>query len=235
MACSSQLTVLLSSDEDEAVGEASTREVSAFCCGVPNLFSDTQCAHLRRLLFQGFDHNPSNTPEKMHNNLSASSDGGETVKDGILIQELSRDKIHLVLLGTPRPLPRPRFVAKSRKLFDPSYKQKVSFRSRLERALNAYGAHGSPLFDRKIPLSVHVVFEMPRPPSHFRKDGNFRSNVAATCSTRPDIDNLCKYVLDCFNGIVYVDDSQVVSLCADKAYCETPGCGRTDVVVSRKL
>jgi Holliday junction resolvase RusA-like endonuclease len=33
-----------------------------------------------------------------------------------------------------------------------------------------------------------------------------------------DIDNVCKCVLDAMNGIVYVDDRQVVSLHATKRY-----------------
>lgn len=37
-----------------------------------------------------------------------------------------------------------------------------------------------------------------------------KMNVAR--KTRIDIDNLCKPLLDCMNGIAYVDDSQIVRL-----------------------
>lgn len=39
---------------------------------------------------------------------------------------------------------------------------------------------------------------------------------------KPDIDNYSKSVLDALNGIIYQDDSQVVSLQADKFYSDDP-------------
>ena len=38
---------------------------------------------------------------------------------------------------------------------------------------------------------------------------------------KPDLDNACKLVFDAFNSIVWVDDSQVVSLHFVKRYAET--------------
>ncbi len=38
--------------------------------------------------------------------------------------------------------------------------------------------------------------------------------------TRPDIDNYNKFLSDCLNGIVWVDDAQVVELNAKKLYGE---------------
>jgi Holliday junction resolvase RusA-like endonuclease len=37
-------------------------------------------------------------------------------------------------------------------------------------------------------------------------------------SKRPDLDNLCKCLMDACNGIVYMDDSQIVELVARKMY-----------------
>lgn len=36
--------------------------------------------------------------------------------------------------------------------------------------------------------------------------------------SRPDIDNLCKGVLDALNGVLYQDDSRIVNLSAVKVY-----------------
>lgn len=36
--------------------------------------------------------------------------------------------------------------------------------------------------------------------------------------SRPDCDNLAKIILDALNGIVWVDDAQVVELCVQKQY-----------------
>ena len=42
------------------------------------------------------------------------------------------------------------------------------------------------------------------------------------CKTRPDIDNYIKFVMDCLNGLVYKDDSQVVDIYSNKLYATNP-------------
>jgi Holliday junction resolvase RusA-like endonuclease len=40
---------------------------------------------------------------------------------------------------------------------------------------------------------------------------------------RPDLDNYLKMVLDALQGVVYVDDSQIVYMISSKIYSERPG------------
>ena len=42
----------------------------------------------------------------------------------------------------------------------------------------------------------------------------------AFCVKKPDLDNVAKAILDAMNGIVYMDDSQVVGLSVHKFYAE---------------
>jgi Holliday junction resolvase RusA-like endonuclease len=49
---------------------------------------------------------------------------------------------------------------------------------------------------------------------------------------KPDIDNIAKCFLDAMNGIVYLDDKQVVSLHITKVYAETPA---VEVMVKEDL
>lgn len=49
---------------------------------------------------------------------------------------------------------------------------------------------------------------------------------------KPDVDNTCKLVSDAFNGIVWKDDSQVVSLTVTKAYGLEP---QAEIVVRTKV
>lgn len=48
-------------------------------------------------------------------------------------------------------------------------------------------------------------------------------------TSKPDIDNMVKFYLDCANGIVFDDDRQVVSIVANKYYSEKP---RTEMIVT---
>eukprot|EP00591_Stephanopyxis_turris_P012609 CAMPEP_0195509100 /NCGR_PEP_ID=MMETSP0794_2-20130614/2118_1 /TAXON_ID=515487 /ORGANISM="Stephanopyxis turris, Strain CCMP 815" /LENGTH=270 /DNA_ID=CAMNT_0040636227 /DNA_START=145 /DNA_END=957 /DNA_ORIENTATION=+ len=87
-------------------------------------------------------------------------------------------------------------------------------------------------------LAVSLIFRMRRPRIHFvgskagegRLKEAFSSKLAPT--SRTDVDNLAKFVLDTFNGLVYVDDRQVVSLSATKVYdCDGDCEGATEVSI----
>lgn len=78
------------------------------------------------------------------------------------------------------------------------------------------------------PVDVAMIFLMPRPKSHFGARGLKDSSPAAH-KAKPDLDNLCKLVMDVVtrSEAVWVDDSQVVSITAEKRYAnasEFPGC-----------
>lgn len=64
-------------------------------------------------------------------------------------------------------------------------------------------------FDKDVPVSVHITFLMPRPKTVKRH----------MPTVPPDIDKLCRAVLDALTDVgVWVDDSQVVDLGATKIY-----------------
>ena len=65
------------------------------------------------------------------------------------------------------------------------------------------------------PVEIDIAFELVRPKS--RKS-------AKAHTTRPDIDKLARGTLDAMKGIIYRDDSQIVSLRLWKSYAKTsPG------------
>lgn len=69
--------------------------------------------------------------------------------------------------------------------------------------------------DRVDDVAVVVIleFRMPRPASVKR----------AFPHVKPDVDKLARAVLDALTGVVFKDDSQVVSLQASKVYSDRPG------------
>lgn len=69
------------------------------------------------------------------------------------------------------------------------------------------------------PVGVSMRFTLPRPKSHFGKNG-LKANAPKVSAGKPDIDNLAKLVLDVItkDNRVWRDDSQVIGLLAWKNY-----------------
>lgn len=65
------------------------------------------------------------------------------------------------------------------------------------------------------PLSVELCFRLPRPKKFLTLK---LANKLIPYDRKPDIDNFIKSTLDALNGIVWVDDSQVVEIGARKWY-----------------
>lgn len=100
-------------------------------------------------------------------------------------------------------------------------------RPRMTRRGRVYTPRKTVLFERQIqaiaqsqykkdpltgPLSVHVEFHFARPKSVKRE---FHT-------VKPDIDNLQKAILDALNGIIWIDDAQIICLTSSKSYSIEP-------------
>lgn len=78
------------------------------------------------------------------------------------------------------------------------------------------------------PISLRCVFWLPVPMSYSIKRRKDCLNGLERHCKRPDIDNLLKSVKDGCNGVVWIDDCQVVKVMAFKCYGEVP---RVDVEI----
>ncbi|KAL3823457.1 hypothetical protein ACHAXA_010217 [Cyclostephanos tholiformis] len=97
------------------------------------------------------------------------------------------------------------------------------------------------LFSEDDCIGLSIIFRMRRPASHFvgsRRTGpGARLKPAYSAgwppgSIRSDVDNLAKFVMDSLNGVLYVDDRQVVRLSAVKVLdSEGPCLGATEVEI----
>lgn len=72
------------------------------------------------------------------------------------------------------------------------------------------------------PLSVRIVEYRAIPASWSKKRREEALSGIIRPTGRPDMDNVVKTILDSLNGRMWRDDSQVVSLHAEKRYAETP-------------
>jgi len=94
------------------------------------------------------------------------------------------------------------------------------------------------LFEENEPLEMSITFRTKRPKSHFvnNKPGHGRLKPQSPGKfhiTRSDVDNLAKFVMDSLNGLLYVDDKQVISLKVMKVLdCEGLCLGSTDVRIN---
>lgn len=78
-------------------------------------------------------------------------------------------------------------------------------------------------------LSIGIDAYFPIPTSYSKKKQ--AALEGADYDKKPDVDNICKSVLDALNGIAYDDDKQVVSVVIRKMYSATP---RTNIVIVQK-
>lgn len=137
--------------------------------------------------------------------------------------------VNFMVEGTPVPKGRPRFARRGKFVSTYSPKTTVDYETKVaEAAREAMGA-SEPL---ETPVGAYIYITLPIPSSYSKK----RTQACLSGDERPtkksDIDNFCKAIFDGMNGIVFLDDSQVVSLHSTKVYGTI---GMVEVMVKEEL
>ena len=76
------------------------------------------------------------------------------------------------------------------------------------------------------PLRVSLEFFMTRPKSHYRSGKNahlLKDDAPAFPKSKPDVLKLARGVEDAITGIIWLDDSQIVTELLTKRYADKPG------------
>lgn len=152
----------------------------------------------------------------------------------------------IALQQEPTPKPGPTFMAwisngiLRRRTVNKASAKIIKFRKDVETSLMATTegllVNDFPIFDDNEPVEIELKFHRKIPDGLFiAKDRNRPKVIFANGrkydSQRPDIDNLCKFVLDALTGVVYGDDSQVVKLTATKLVDhQHPYTGRVEII-----
>jgi len=120
-----------------------------------------------------------------------------------------------IVYGQPQGKARPRFTRTGR-----AYTPKKTADYEDEIRLMAKAAMGitEPL---ETPIAAYIYISMPVPQSYSKKRSKDCLDGFERPTKKPDLDNVAKAFLDACNGIVYKDDSQVVSLHVTKVYGDT--------------
>jgi Holliday junction resolvase RusA-like endonuclease len=76
---------------------------------------------------------------------------------------------------------------------------------------------GDPL---DVPVFLFIIFYLKRPKSHYRSNGALKPNAPVYVPTKPDGDKLERCAWDALTGIIFKDDSLVVSWYGQKRYSD---------------
>lgn len=103
-------------------------------------------------------------------------------------------------------------------VYDPSKKDKQEF---LKLILNQL-----PKEPIKDPISIAITWELPYPKKWLRTgryEGLVKDQAPSVHSSKPDIDNLEKFLFDSLNGKLFVDDCLIWLVTKQKVYSIDPG------------
>lgn len=131
--------------------------------------------------------------------------------------------------GEPVGKGRPRFARRGN--FVSTYSPQKTKTYEDEIRLMAKAAMGaSEALETPVTVAIYIRVGIPKSFSKQKRKDALENIERPT--KKPDIDNIAKCFLDAMNGIVYLDDKQVVSLHITKEYAETPA---VDVMVKEDL
>ena len=144
--------------------------------------------------------------------------------------EASEYDYKLVVLGKARPQGRPR--ARNAGKFVQIYEDKKDRKAK--QTLVAVVQDKAPETLLDCPLQVDLVFYLPRPKGHYgtgKNAGNIKDRFKNICHTsKPDIDNLHKLVMDAMTDVFWRDDSLVCVGTTIKKYSDRP---RTEIFIKK--
>jgi Holliday junction resolvase RusA-like endonuclease len=137
--------------------------------------------------------------------------------------------VNFMVEGTPVPKGRPRFARRGKFVSTYSPKTTVDYETKVAEAAQIAMGSSEPL---ETPVGAYIYITLPIPASYSKK----RTQACLSGEERPtkksDIDNFCKAIFDGMGGIVFVNDSQIVSLHSTKVYGTV---GMVEVMVKEEL
>lgn len=130
--------------------------------------------------------------------------------------------------GTPIGKGRPKAVRQGG--FVRMYTPKQTIDYETDIAFKAALAMGDlPVLDSAVSMTVTAFYPIP---ASWSKKKQQQALAGLLIPGKPDLDNVGKAVLDALNGVVYVDDKQVVRLLMTKAFSFEP---RVEIKVKEKV
>lgn len=88
-----------------------------------------------------------------------------------------------------------------------------------KRVINCYLEQDGTLYET--PVRVNITAYKGIPKSYTKKRTKAILEGTEQAVSKPDVDNICKIILDALNGVAYKDDTQVIGLSISKKYTES--------------
>jgi|TARA_Y100000310_G_scaffold109308_1_gene107737 Holliday junction resolvase RusA-like endonuclease len=129
-----------------------------------------------------------------------------------------KDFIAFVVPGEPQPKERPRFVRRGNFVTTYTPKKTAEYEKRVAKYATEAGAE--PHAGVHVELIIYASFPIPKSKPKWWKLAAESGLMPKT--TKPDIDNVLKIVLDALNGVAFADDAQVIITRCHKHYRENP-------------
>jgi len=117
--------------------------------------------------------------------------------------------------GTPIGKGRPKFARRGNFVSTYTPTKTRDYETLIAEAAHQAMGSSEPL---KTPVAAYIYITVPIPASYSKKRSAACLGGLERPCKKPDIDNIIKAFLDSMNGIVYADDTQVISLHSTKRY-----------------
>ena len=133
--------------------------------------------------------------------------------------------VNFTVYGEPQGKARPRFRKVGNFVQTYTPQKTKSYEDEIRMFAKAAMGSSKPL---ETPVALYLYIRKGIPASYTKKRRNDCLSGINKPTVTPDLDNCLKVFMDAMNGIVYLDDKQIVSINCEKVYSEISG---VDVLV----
>ncbi|MEK7916625.1 RusA family crossover junction endodeoxyribonuclease [Burkholderia contaminans] len=138
----------------------------------------------------------------------------------LIAAPVAAQRVEFVIPGEPVAKGRPKFARRGAHVTTYTPEKTARYENLVKLAARAAMGSVEP-YAGPIRLIVHIGLPIPASWSLKKQEAAAAGAIGAT--KKPDADNIVKSVKDGMNGVVYVDDGQVVDLWVSKRYARAPG------------
>lgn len=119
--------------------------------------------------------------------------------------------------GEPVAKGRPKFVSRGGYARAYTPVKTIEYETKVAETFRAKYPNDPPI-PKDEPLEVRIMIYKPVPKSWSKKRKEAAENGLVYPTSKPDLDNYAKAILDGLNGIAYEDDAQVTKMSVEKFY-----------------